>query len=86
MFSFAGDVVLDPFVGSGTTMLAAMHLGRSSIGIDVDSSYLAHAARRLAAHAPAQGPSIRRLFEEGQDVATAPTRTAHRRYKSKIRA
>jgi site-specific DNA-methyltransferase (adenine-specific) len=36
MFSFQGDTVLDPFCGSGTTMLASMKSGRSSIGIEID--------------------------------------------------
>lgn len=39
MFSFEGDVVLDPFCGSGTTMLASLKAKRNSIGIEVDPSY-----------------------------------------------
>jgi site-specific DNA-methyltransferase (adenine-specific) len=39
MFSFVGDVVLDPFCGSGTSMLAAMKAGRHSIGIEIDPEY-----------------------------------------------
>ncbi len=39
MFSFVGDVVLDPFCGSGTSMLAAMKAGRHSIGIEIDPDY-----------------------------------------------
>jgi DNA modification methylase len=37
MFSFHGDTVLDPFCGTGTTMLAAMKANRDSIGVEVDS-------------------------------------------------
>jgi DNA modification methylase len=44
-----GDVVLDPFVGSGTTMLACLQTDRRGIGIDVSPEYLAIAERRLAA-------------------------------------
>ncbi|MFT4954580.1 MAG: DNA modification methylase [Brevundimonas sp.] len=43
-----GDVILDPFVGSGTTGLAALALGRTFIGSDVSSEYLATAERRLS--------------------------------------
>jgi DNA modification methylase len=47
MFSFAGDTVLDPFMGTGTTNLAAARLGRSSIGIEVDPHYFAMARSRI---------------------------------------
>ncbi|HPC82495.1 MAG TPA: site-specific DNA-methyltransferase [Thermoanaerobaculaceae bacterium] len=47
MFSFWGDTVLDPFSGTGTTMLAAMKWGRNSIGVEVDRDYCRIAARRL---------------------------------------
>lgn len=47
MFSFAGDTVLDPFMGTGTTSLAAARWGRNSIGVEVDSAYFDMAARRL---------------------------------------
>lgn len=47
MFSFAGDTVLDPFVGSGTTTLAAIEAGRSSIGIEIEPRYLDLIEKRL---------------------------------------
>lgn len=47
MFSFAGDTVLDPFVGTGSTMVAAIESGRNSIGIDIEPSYLEFAAKRI---------------------------------------
>jgi DNA modification methylase len=47
MFSFVGDTVLDPFVGSGTTMVAAMRTGRNSIGVEIDPEYYAQALRAL---------------------------------------
>lgn len=40
LFTNEGDVVLDPFVGSGTTALAAIQLGRRFIGIDVNRDYI----------------------------------------------
>jgi site-specific DNA-methyltransferase (adenine-specific) len=47
MFSFWGDTVLDPFCGTGTTMLAAMKCGRNSIGIEIDEEYCRLALNRL---------------------------------------
>ncbi|MDA8338824.1 MAG: site-specific DNA-methyltransferase [Nitrospiraceae bacterium] len=47
MFSFWGDTVLDPFCGTGTTMLASMKCGRNSIGIEVDDEYCRMALNRL---------------------------------------
>ncbi len=40
MFSFVEDTVLDPFLGSGTTILAAKRLGRNSIGYEINGDYL----------------------------------------------
>ncbi|MBI4188060.1 MAG: site-specific DNA-methyltransferase [Chloroflexi bacterium] len=47
MFSFVGDVVVDPFMGTGSTNVAASKWGRNSIGIEVDSSYFNIALNRL---------------------------------------
>jgi len=47
MFSFHGDTVLDPFCGTGTTMIAALRYGRNSIGIDIDLEYCRMAAGYL---------------------------------------
>jgi DNA modification methylase len=43
-----GDVVLDPFVGSGTTAVAAKRLGRRYVGIDISPEYVKHTRQRLA--------------------------------------
>jgi len=48
MFSFVGDTVLDPFLGTGTTSLAAAQCGRNSIGFEVDKSYFDYARKRLS--------------------------------------
>jgi site-specific DNA-methyltransferase (adenine-specific) len=47
MFSFWGDTVLDPFCGTGTTMVAAIKWHRNSIGLEIDRDYCRLAARRL---------------------------------------
>lgn len=47
MFSFFGDVVLDPFCGIGTTMLAAIKANRNSIGVEIDPVYCQKIMRRL---------------------------------------
>ena len=46
-FSQPGDVVLDPFAGSGTTAAAARQLHRSFIGIELDRTYWQNACQRL---------------------------------------
>jgi DNA modification methylase len=51
MFSFVGDTILDPFLGSGTTTLAAARWGRNSIGVEIEAQYLDLAAKRIAAAA-----------------------------------
>jgi len=40
MFSFSGETVLDPFLGSGTTALVARNLGRSSVGYEINSDFI----------------------------------------------
>ena len=47
MFSFWGDTVIDPFGGTGTTLLAAMKAHRNSIGVEIDPEYCQIALKRL---------------------------------------
>lgn len=63
MFSFSGDTVLDPFCGSGTTMVAALRTGRNSIGIDIDPEYCRMAARYLKADNTDLFSTAKLLFE-----------------------
>src|SRR5450432_60168 len=42
-----GDIVLDPFNGSGTTVISAALLGRKYVGIDQSEEYVGHARKRL---------------------------------------
>ena len=48
MFSFAGDTVLDPFLGTGSTSIAAARCGRNSMGVEIDPHYRKMASDRLA--------------------------------------
>jgi len=48
MFSFVGDTILDPFLGTGTTTAAAAKTGRHSIGFEIDEHYFEMAHKRIA--------------------------------------
>jgi len=47
LFSFVGDTILDPFVGSGTTLIAATMLNRIGIGIEIETEYCQLAKKRI---------------------------------------
>ncbi|GAC1566233.1 MAG: hypothetical protein NVS3B14_07110 [Ktedonobacteraceae bacterium] len=49
LFTQPGDIVLDPFIGSGTTAVAAKQLGRRCIGIEIDPAYIQIGQSRLNA-------------------------------------
>ena len=70
MFSFTDDVILDPFLGSGTTCRAAKNLGRRSIGVDINPKYCETAAERCrVGPPPAAEPAIIKL---ARDVLPKP--------------
>ena len=64
MFAFAGYTVLDPFCGSGTTMVAAMRTGRGSIGVEIEPEYCRMAARYLKAENSDLFATSKLLFEK----------------------
>jgi DNA modification methylase len=53
LFTLPGDLVLDPFMGSGTTAVAAKSLGRDYVGIDMMEEYVREAEQRVQAIQPA---------------------------------
>lgn len=57
MFTFVGDTVLDPFLGSGTTSLAAVELNRNSVGYEINADFIPIIKNKL-------GISERRLFNQ----------------------
>ena len=64
MFSFTEDTVLDPFCGSGTTMIAALRSGRNSIGVEIDPEYCRMTARFLKAETGDLFSMAKLLFEQ----------------------
>lgn len=68
MFSFAGDTVLDPFLGTGSTAVSAIETGRNSIGVEIDPEYLRLAAARIDERA-------RQVSERGPTTAKVTVTT-----------
>jgi DNA modification methylase len=53
LYTYADDLVLDPFMGSGSTLVAASRLGRRYVGVDLDAEYVALARERVASEGAA---------------------------------
>jgi DNA modification methylase len=77
MFSFAGDTVLDPFAGLGTTSAAAMMSGRNSVAVEIEPRYFQSMADRMASSewpdgeiSITRGPGLRKTELE---LAAAPS-------------
>ncbi|MFH1889958.1 MAG: site-specific DNA-methyltransferase [Candidatus Kuenenbacteria bacterium] len=58
LFSFIDDIVLDPFLGSGTTLIASYLNNRKGIGIDIDKEYCDIAIKRLQQEAKINQPNL----------------------------
>ncbi len=63
LFTYDGDVVLDPFMGSGTTAVAAVNTGRRYVGYDTDPGYVRRACERVGSMVP-EPPRDRRTLKE----------------------
>ena len=76
MFSFVGDTVLDPFAGTGTTLVAAGQAQRNAIGVEIDPNYLALAADRLG--------KVGNLFHQAEvDIVRATPKQGRRQPRAK---
>jgi site-specific DNA-methyltransferase (adenine-specific) len=76
LYTFEGDLVLDPFLGSGSTAVAAARTGRRWVGYDTEPAYVETARRRVAAEVSSLDldPYVAEAAERGQsmgDLATA---------------
>jgi DNA modification methylase len=69
--SNAGDIVVDPFNGSGTTIVAAAMLGRRYVGIDQSAEYVGYARKRLA-HAMGQAKKLAETSPAGASTTDRP--------------
>ena len=89
MFTFHGDTVLDPFLGSGTTVKAALELGRQAVGYEINEAYLslikenlgwqARCFRKYSDHQPAdQQPRSSRPYLPAQNQGGQPAIGPHR--------
>ena len=78
LYTFTYDLVLDPFLGSGTTAVAAARKGRRYAGYDIDSSYVEIAAQRVA-------QELLRKDANGQDPAKQDAK-AYDRYQTRATA
>ncbi len=56
LYTYAGDIILDPFMGSGQTAIAALKTGRSYVGYEINPEYTALAEQRIAASLEEKNP------------------------------
>jgi site-specific DNA-methyltransferase (adenine-specific) len=70
MFSFTGDTVLDPFCGTGTTLVAAANTARNGIGIELDVEYARMAAHRLKTETGGLFNQVKLQFQRADELQT----------------
>jgi site-specific DNA-methyltransferase (adenine-specific) len=76
LYTYEGDLVLDPFMGSGTTLVAALKEGRRAVGYDLDPEYVDTARRRVArAHEELQHDRMHHTRLIAADEIDAPVRS-----------
>lgn len=89
---FEGEIVLDPFAGTGTTCAVAKSMGRRFIGIDINEKYVALAEQKVAGAPPfdplllvgrAKYPGKEELLEQAQNDAGSKGKEAEAKHKRK---
>jgi hypothetical protein len=81
MFSFTEDTVLDPFCGTGTTMIAALRTGRNNIGVEIEPEYCRMAARYFKAENPDLFSNAKLIFEKATTERACLVREDHELYE-----
>jgi site-specific DNA-methyltransferase (adenine-specific) len=71
LYSYKGDLILDPFMGSGTTAIAALQTQRHYVGYDTDSGYVSQARERISTAQTVQ------IVQEGGPQIPSPLDTQH---------
>ena len=72
MFTFKGDTVLDPFLGSGTTVKVALELGRNGVGYEVNDSFLELAAEKLGLKGKSLLDADIQVIKRDKEIANLP--------------
>lgn len=81
MFSFQGDTVLDPFCGTGTTMMAALKADRNSVGVEIDREYCRMAAIRLKNETAQLFSQAKLIFERRSVESVDPPVMIHEEHE-----
>ena len=76
LYTYTDDLVLDPFMGSGSALVAAKQLNRRYVGYDLDATYVESARRRVQAHDP--GPATLPGVVAADDAESNPVITGGR--------
>ena len=87
LYTYVGDLVLDPFMGSGTTAIAAIRTDRHYVGFDTDPDYVANSEARIAAETHERLQQVRRgrSFERPKIAAVPPTLDTDEHFQSRAR-